>query len=105
VRANIIDGVDFGTIPDVLHELAKQALRDRDARRFLCLTDNMDGLGLVNRNSRLLLDLGIYEEALLDAFIGCRLNYHQFPLSTMKFLFAIANRDKLRAAGEALPQT
>ena len=54
-------------------------------------------------NFHLLRDLGIYEEALLDAFSGTKSNYHHWGYGALCELFTSANRKRLRAAGDPLP--
>lgn len=90
-------------IPGVLHGKAVAALEAKDAVGFLCLADNRAGIALVYNNFGLLERLGIYEEALLNAFIGTRTNNHHYPLSELRFLFECADRSRLRALGVQVP--
>jgi hypothetical protein len=70
---------------------------------FLCSADNLAGLTLVFRNAHELMRRGLYETALLSAFTATRTNHHQFPLWLLKWLFNVADKERLRAAGECLP--
>ena len=46
---------------------------------------------------------GIYEAALLDAFIGVRTNHFNWSISTIECMFRIADKIKLLEAGSPLP--
>ena len=58
---------------------------------------------LVIDNQVALKDRGIYEEALVMAFTGARMNHSQLPEGVLSFLFEQADKSKLRAAGDANP--
>jgi hypothetical protein len=94
---------DLQLIPPSLRHMACEALAARDVVGFLCRADNEHGLALVARNLSLLESLGIYESALVEAFMGCRTNLYRYPPSILHRLFARANLSKLRAAGSPLP--
>jgi hypothetical protein len=40
---------------------------------------------------------------LLEAFMGIRTNNHRFPLVDLRDMFARADRERLRRAGDPLP--
>ena len=90
-------------IPEMLHAQAIEAFEAGDAIGFLCLASNEDGLALVSRNWIRLLKRGIYEVALLHAFIATRTNNAGVPSSALESLFSWADRAKLLAAGDPLP--
>jgi hypothetical protein len=90
-------------IPPVLHEMARQAIKEGDGIRFLCLASNESGVVLVSNNAELLLERGTYEAALLHAITATRTNNHRIPRSCLKNLFRLADRAKLLAAGDPLP--
>ena len=94
---------DLRLIPRQLRDMALAALSARDALGFVCRADHDYGLLLVARNAPLLQSLGIYEAALVQAFMDCRTNHHRYPPSMLHSLFARANRGRLRAAGAPLP--
>lgn len=71
---------------------------------FLGLASNMESLALVYMNAMALLDRGMYERALLDAFIAARTNNHHFPVDMLRDLFSWADRGRLLAAGDPLPE-
>jgi hypothetical protein len=74
-----------------------------DVLGFLLSADNTSGLDLVAFNFAALQARGLYEQALLEAFISTRVNHHRWPLRTLSRLFGIADRARLRAAGDPLP--
>jgi len=90
-------------IPIEDRQAAWEVLSQGNVRTFLCRAHSGAGLLLVWMNRRLLLTLGGYEQALLDAYIGCRDNWRNWPLAHLRQLFQLADRTKLRAAGDPLP--
>jgi hypothetical protein len=62
-----------------------------------------DALSLVWRNRGLLLQLGVFEQALFNAYTGGNFTQRQWPYLALQRLFALADRDRLRAAGDPLP--
>ena len=90
-------------IPDVLRGRAREAFQDGNALSFLGFAGNHHGIDLVFRNEGPLRARGLYEVALLDAYMMHRGNHHQTPDVRLRDLFARADRDRLRAAGDPLP--
>jgi len=103
VSVNLSGWVNLSLIPPGLHEQAEQALKDYAVIGFLSKADNMKSLEIVWQNWNLLQSMGLYEEALLHAFTAARLNNHHVPSARQSFLFRIADRAKLRAAGDPFP--
>lgn len=97
-------GVDkiYG-VPGPLHERALEAFRKGDALGILCTASNEQALDIVLLNARALRDRGIYEEALLEAYIGTRANWSRWSVKDLRQLFKMADREKLLAAGDPLP--
>jgi hypothetical protein len=92
-------------IPSFLEARAVEAVEAGDALGFLCKASNEDWLDLVWRNRMALQVRGIYEKALVEAFIGTRTNNLHWPASRLAFLFRIADRARLRATGDPIPGT
>lgn len=90
-------------IPEGLRAKAVAALDARDAMGFLIKASNVYSLALVDINCRLLQELGIYEEALLDAYIASRTNNHHYSLQLQRELFGMADLGRMRALGDPLP--
>jgi hypothetical protein len=90
-------------IPIEDRQAAWEALSQGNVRTFLCRAPSGAGLWLVWMNARLLLTLGGYEQTLLDAYSGCRDNWRGWTLADLRQLFQLADRTKLRAAGDPLP--
>jgi len=89
-------------IPIKLREQALRNLEDGNVVGFLCSASNDHGLDLVYYNKGSLLERGLYEKALLDAYSMTRVNNHQ-QYRELAILFALAQRDRLVAAGDPLP--
>jgi hypothetical protein len=96
--------------------LSKLSLPDFEARRAQEAFDAGDGkrfgdagyscgqqLDLVFRNFGPLWRAGIYETALVEAYTQCKLNNLRWDIDTIEFYFGLANRKRLRAAGQPLP--
>jgi len=90
-------------IPPKFRYKAIAALEEGNATGFLLPASNEYHLHLVYRNHGALLKRGIYETALFDAFINPRVNNRHWPMDDLRFMFEIADRDRLRAAGDPLP--
>ena len=76
----------------------------KDILSVLVLMDNTAGLAFVLWNHYALQKMGKYEEALLSAYIGTRTNFSNYSMDDIRFLFNIADKEKLRAAGEPMPK-
>jgi hypothetical protein len=50
-----------------------------------------------------LIDEGVYEKFLLEAYTGCSLNYHNWDIHELQWMFEMAERDKLLQTGDSLP--
>jgi hypothetical protein len=92
-------------IPDRFRAEAVAALERGDYLGFRIKADNTFALDLVYFNIRTLKELGIYEPALLDAFIATRTNNLRWPMRELKTMFDQADRERLRAAGSPLPSS
>jgi hypothetical protein len=88
-------------ISPALRWMAIKALDEKDPG-FLGFTDNLDGMELVSRNQKYLLEAGIYEACLVWAFTGTRLNWSGHD-DLLLYLFSLADCKKLLAQGDALP--
>ena len=90
-------------IPVGLHDMAIEAFNAGDAEGFLCRAGNEHSLALVERNATAMVERGIYERALLHAFIMTRANNVGWPLNVLDALFQRGDRAKLLASGDPLP--
>jgi hypothetical protein len=109
-RATIPVDVNTGRVLDLkeahpaLWDQARKAYEDGDAGRFLISAySNQCALAMVFDNIWLLKQRGIYEQCLLEAFTGCRVNHHEWPEGVLDFMFREADHERLRRAGEPLP--
>jgi hypothetical protein len=90
-------------IPEHLHERMVDVLRAKDVGEFVGRAPSQAALWLIDDNIRLLRHLGIYEEALVYAFTRTRTTNHYYRLSWQYSLFKLADRQRLREAGDPLP--
>jgi hypothetical protein len=97
-------GLNLREVHPAFIEQAVQGFEDGDVGSFLMSTGGRGSqLGLVADNFPMLKKRGIYEECLLWAFTGTRWNSHKWSPSVLKFLFDYADKQKLRDAGETIP--
>jgi hypothetical protein len=68
-----------------------------------CWFTARSGPTLVFRNWAALKARGLYERALLEAFIATRTNNRDWPLYLLRWLFEQCDRSRLLAAGDPLP--
>jgi cell division inhibitor SulA len=102
-RAVEIDGWWLDPIPPELRKQAVEEAESGDAIGFLIKASNVYSLDLVFWNEEKLRQLGLFEEALLDALISPALNSYHCPLSFLRSRLARADRKRLREAGDVLP--
>lgn len=87
-----------------LRDEAEARLGAGDWVRFRSLAPNTDALDLVANNIQPLRDRGLYEVALLDALTASRTN-NRHAYGILPWLVEMADRARLRAAGDPLPGT
>lgn len=80
-----------------LREDAERYFQEGDVENFLFCASNDVGMEMVWRNFCALWPRGIYEEALLHAFVNCRVNHFNVGMKMLRWMFDVAKRDKLRA--------
>jgi hypothetical protein len=66
-------------------------------------TSNQWSLAVVFTNVRALKAKGIYEECLVRAYVGSRTNNRAYTMDDLFLLFGMADKSKLRSAGDPLP--
>ena len=101
-RLDVTD-LNLQMVPPVLHDQARRAFEERDALGFAWSTENHHALALVFDNLLALRAAGMYEPALLCALTGTRANHRRWSLDVLRFMCDWADRDRLRAAGDPLP--
>jgi hypothetical protein len=97
---------DLSSIEPSLRKQALQRLEDGNVCGFLlCAWGGSDNwLQIIAQNINSLKHRGLYEKGLLEAFIGTRLNNVRHPFKSILRLFSLADKDKLRAAGDEFPK-
>ena len=97
-----IDDLRLDPIPVALRPAAVQALEQGDICGFFLKTSNVHSLWLLFQNWQCFQRLGLFEQALLDAFTGTRINNHHM-WSVLPMMFHSADRKRLRDAGQPFP--
>jgi hypothetical protein len=90
-------------IEDESRDKSVSALRNGDALGFLVNAASGSWISLVSRNHVFLVLLGLYERALLQAFTSTTNNHNMVPQSVLRYLFQVADRQRLRDASQPLP--
>jgi hypothetical protein len=90
-------------IPRECRRRAAAALAKRDAEGFLLWADNQQRMELVCKNWEILQEKGVYEEALLRAFTGPRVNNSNWRPEDLELFFLLADRERLLSCGDPLP--
>ena len=84
-------------------EYAHKAWRERNVRRIMCYMPNTRCLAFVADNIWPLIEAGKYEEALYDAYTITRVNFSNWSLNHLMFLFEVADREKMKSQGSQIP--
>jgi hypothetical protein len=91
-------------VPDPLRAQARRAFVAGDTLGLLILASNEAWLAIVIENAELLKLEGLYEAALLHAWCGTRTNNVEHSLDGLRWLFHEADRARLLALGDPLPE-
>ncbi len=97
--------VNFDTtyIKEHFLDSALDRFEARDVGGMLAKMSNKYWLAFVSDNAFLFNQIGIYEKALVYAYLGCSVNFVHWPFEEIQELFDIADREKLMDAGDPLP--
>lgn len=97
--------VDLTLIAPKLRQQALAALEHGDVADFLYKAEkgNTEWLTIVLHNLWAFQARGVYEEALLHAWSGTRTTHARWDPWMLRFMFEVADRDRLRALGDPLP--
>ena len=90
-------------IREDLLELAFRRIEERDARGLLALMDNVKCLEFTFMYQFALRARGMFEQALVRALGASRVNNRRLPVRDVLSMLRCANRAKLLAAGDPLP--
>jgi hypothetical protein len=102
-RDALLNTLWLNPIEDESRDRSVSALRNGDVLGFLVHASNGSWINLVSRNHVVLLILGLYEQALLQAFTSTTNNHNMVPQSVLRYLFQVADRQRLRDASQPLP--
>lgn len=97
-----MSGWNLDAVSDVLQARAIAAIEAGDVSGFLHLADSHRNLELIFNNLVKLWERGLYERALVSAFAASSFNNHQW-FGTLRVMFEMADRKRLREAGDPLP--
>ncbi len=90
--------IDYGQL-----ERAYKYIENGEAEKILLLANSCCGLRIVDDNLRFFKSRGCYEIALLMAYVGTRTNWINWQLKDIAYLFNVADKKKLLASGDFLP--
>lgn len=95
--------LDVSLVPRELRKYARARFANGDAGGVLCTMSNELGMLFVLTNLEVLKARGIYESALVHAYTITRTNHRNIALWRLKLMFDFADRSKLQAAGDPIP--
>jgi hypothetical protein len=84
-------------------ERTMEAWEKGDIEEVLMWLGDERRMGFVADNWYVLQEKGFYEKALLKAHAGIRINYAHWGIDVLRFLFRVADIEKLRRAGDPIP--
>lgn len=84
-------------------EQALSALAQGEVGGWLMCESNEKSLRMVLNGCAELMALGLYEKALLEAWIMTRTNRSKWSLGLLRTMFEVADADRMRAASDPLP--
>ena len=83
---------------------AREAFKAGEAKQFVdYVGDDGDTLKIVADNSEALRDRGIYEKALVHAYVNCKSDHRKWSMDVVENLFQLGDRERLRSCGSSLP--
>jgi hypothetical protein len=101
-----LDDWSLDLVPRVLYGQFHKAIAARDAHTMLSMVPDLMGLEFVRQNAEELRRAGIYEKALLTAFVGSKPRNCSLGANFLHVLFDVhTDRGHLRTASAALPGT
>jgi|SRR5262245_51415772 len=101
--AAVARGLDLDVFAPARRDKAIAAFVRGNAAAFLILTNNMNHPEIVARNALQLRERGMFEQCLLIALTMPMVNTSHVSRRMLSYMIALADRAKLRAAGDSLP--
>ena len=100
----LIRKLDLQAVEPLAREFAIEAFANRDAEGFTIAAYSTGGtLAIVVDNAGLLMQLGMYEAALVYGYTGCKWSHCLWDMDVIQDLFDWGDREELRAVGSPLP--
>lgn len=90
-------------VPAHMRDEVEKQFAAGNAALMLVTMPNTECLEFVAHNAGALTLRGIYERAVVIAFSDTRTNFAEYPAATVRYVFDMADRRKLLAAGDPLP--
>ncbi len=95
--------LNLSCVEPELIDLAKKAWAENDIMKVTGYMPNTRRLSFLIDNYWAFKQHDLYEEALLDAYIGTRTNFSRWSVYLINYLFEKADRQKLLECGDPLP--
>lgn len=102
-KETIMNKLNLKMVPAHMRDEVAKQFAAGNAALMLVTMPNTEGLEFVAHNAGALTLRGIYERAVVIAFSDARTNFAGYPASTVRYVFDMADREKLLAAGDPLP--
>ena len=95
---------DYSLISEVFHDRVNEAWEKGDIDGIMLYMGDKKRLFFVENSLKALTDTGLYEQALLCAWVSVKHNWTMyFDTEELEFLFSIADRKRLYDLGDSLP--
>jgi hypothetical protein len=94
---------EFDGLDPIFKGYTIELWNEGDIEGVLAMMSNERCMNFVVDNLYLLKEVGMYERALLRAYTSIRTNYSGWQMDLLKFLFCRADHQKLREAGDPIP--
>jgi hypothetical protein len=95
--------IDLSFVEPAGLEYAKLAFEEYGIEGILTFMDNTKHLRFVFDNAISLREMGVLERCIVSAYSYTRVNFAGWSVGALQFLFGLADKAKLQAAGDPLP--
>ena len=95
--------LNLSAVDTQLHETTLDSFLDGNAGFVYSAYSTNAMLDLVLDNAAVLLSMGMYEQALLNAYAGARRDFRDWPTSVLQMMFDLGERPAMWEAGDEIP--
>jgi hypothetical protein len=95
--------LNLSCVEPELIEQAKKDMAENNIMSVMHYMPNTRCLSFIVDNHCEFKRCGLYEKALIDAYIGTRTNFSRWSFALINYLFELADREKLLECGDPLP--